>query len=67
MSLVVFDCVCGRGVLLVVLDCGWDWEVSRRMLCVYQVCVCVCVAGSVPPGFGWEVLCWEVAWRFGGV
>lgn len=30
-------------MLLVVFDCGWDWEVSRRMLCVYQVCVSLAV------------------------
>ena len=26
--------MCGSGVLLVVLDCGRGWEVSRRVLCV---------------------------------
>ena len=58
VSLMVFDGVlCGWGVLLVVLDCGW--EVSRRVLCEVSLVV-------FDRGFGWEVLCWEVAWRVSG-
>ena len=44
------------GVLLVVLDCGHGWEVSRTVLCGVLLVV-------FDRGFGWEVLCWEVAWR----
>ena len=44
------------GVLLVVLDCGCGWELSRTVLCGVLLVV-------FDRGFGWEVLCWEVAWR----
>ena len=39
-----------------VLDCGCGWEVSRRVLCGVSRVV-------FDRGFGWEVLCWEVAWH----
>ena len=50
MPLVVFDCVCGWGVLLVVLDCGCGWG---GVLCGVSLVV-------FDRGFGWEVLYWDV-------
>ena len=50
---------CRQRVLLVVLDGGCGWEVSRRVL--YGVSLVV-----FDRGLGWEVLCWEVAWRVSG-
>ena len=71
-SLGVRDRECGRkgvaeGVTWGVPDVGCPgvvgspcgWEVSRRVLCGVSLVV-------FDRGFGWEVLCWEVAWRVSG-
>ena len=55
--LLIFDCV--GGVLLVEVECGCGWKALRRVLSRASLVV-------LDRRMGWEVLCWETAWRISG-